>query len=144
MARYKEYDYSQGKFIPIYFDRQILPGTFEYSLHPPTQETRALAVEEFVALAAIVRAIDLLCFGGFRQPADDPPKPWRRWVCLLGTTGLPVGLHYLINNEIDLSIFDRRHRNDEMGAPAYDPSILLKIIKIRNCVTNPGSLDDRK
>lgn len=27
MARYKEYDYSQGKFIPIHFDKQILPGT---------------------------------------------------------------------------------------------------------------------
>jgi len=68
MARYKEYDYSQGKFIPIHFDRQILPGTFEYSLH------------------------------------------------------------YLIDNEIDLSIFDARYRNDETGAPAYDPAILLKII----------------
>jgi transposase len=68
MARYKEYDYSQGKFIPIHFDKQILPGTFEYSLH------------------------------------------------------------YLIDNEIDLSIFDLRYRNDEIGAPAYDPSILLKII----------------
>jgi hypothetical protein len=33
MARYKDYDYSQGKFIPIHFDRQILPGTFEHSLH---------------------------------------------------------------------------------------------------------------
>jgi hypothetical protein len=33
MARYKDYDYSQGEFIPIHFDRQILPGTFEYSLH---------------------------------------------------------------------------------------------------------------
>ncbi len=33
MARYKEFDYSQGKFIPIHFDRQILPGTFEYTLH---------------------------------------------------------------------------------------------------------------
>jgi hypothetical protein len=33
MARYKEYDYSQGKFIPIHFDKQILPGTFEYTLH---------------------------------------------------------------------------------------------------------------
>jgi len=33
MAKYKEYDYSQGKFIPIHFDKQILPGTFEYSLH---------------------------------------------------------------------------------------------------------------
>lgn len=68
MARYKEYDYSQGKFIPVHFDRQILPGTFEYSLH------------------------------------------------------------YLIDNEIDLSIFDLRYRNDETGAPAYNPVILLKII----------------
>ncbi len=68
MARYKAYDYSQGKFIPIQFDRQILPGTFEYTLH------------------------------------------------------------YLIDNEIDLSIFDLRYRNDETGAPAYDPAILLKII----------------
>jgi transposase len=68
MARYKDYDYSQGKFIPIHFDRQILPGTFEYSLH------------------------------------------------------------YLIDNEIDLSCFDLRYRNDETGAPAYDPAILLKII----------------
>jgi transposase len=68
MARYKEYDYSQGRFIPIHFDRQILPGTFEYSLH------------------------------------------------------------YLIDNEIDLSSFDTRYRNDETGAPAYDPAILLKII----------------
>jgi transposase len=68
MARYKEYDYSQGKFIPVYFDKQILPGTFEYTLH------------------------------------------------------------YLIDNEIDLSIFDARYQNDETGAPAYDPAILLKII----------------
>jgi len=68
MARYKEYDYSQGKFIPIHFDRQILPGTFE------------------------------------------------------------CRLHYLIDNEIDLASFDTRYRNDETGAPAYDPAILLKII----------------
>jgi transposase len=68
MARYKEYDYSQGKFIPIHFDRQVLPGTFEYTLN------------------------------------------------------------YLIDNEIDLTVFDSRYINDEMGAPAYDPAILLKII----------------
>ncbi len=68
MARYKAYDYSQGKFIPIHLNRQILPGTFEYSLH------------------------------------------------------------YLIDNEIDLSVFELRYRNDETGAPAYDPAILLKII----------------
>ncbi|MBI4691024.1 MAG: transposase [Nitrospirae bacterium] len=68
MARYKEYDYTQGKFIPVYFDKQILPGTFEYTLH------------------------------------------------------------YLIDKEIDLSIFDLRYQNDDTGAPAYDPAILLKII----------------
>jgi transposase len=68
MARYEEYDYSQGKFIPIHFDKQIVPGRFEYTLH------------------------------------------------------------YLIDKEIDLSIFDSRYRNDETGAPAYDPAILLKII----------------
>jgi hypothetical protein len=33
MARYKEYSYSQGKFISIYFSKQILPGTFEYMLN---------------------------------------------------------------------------------------------------------------
>ena len=68
MARYKEYDYRQGKFIPISFDKQILPGTFEYTLH------------------------------------------------------------YLIDNEIDLSFFDTRYCNDDTGAPAYDPAVLLKII----------------
>jgi transposase len=37
-------------------------------------------------------------------------------------------LNYLIDNELDLSIFDQRFCNDETGAPAYDPRILLKII----------------
>jgi transposase len=68
MARYKEYCYEQGKLIPIHFEKQILPGTFEYTLN------------------------------------------------------------YLIDDEIDLSVFDERYRNDETGAPAYDPAILLKII----------------
>jgi len=68
MAKYKEYDYAQGKFIPIHFNKQILPGTFEYTIH------------------------------------------------------------YLIDNEIDLSLFDERYKNDDTGAPAYDPAILLKII----------------
>jgi transposase len=68
MARYKHYDYSQGKFIPISFDKQILPGTFEHTLH------------------------------------------------------------YIIDNDLDLSVFDLRYQNDELGAPAYDPAILLKIV----------------
>jgi len=68
MAKYKKYSFDQARFIPIHFDKQILPGTFEYTLS------------------------------------------------------------YLIDNEIDLSLFDNRYSNDETGAPAYDPSILLKIV----------------
>lgn len=37
-------------------------------------------------------------------------------------------LNYLIDNEVDLSLFEQRYHNDETGAPAYDPAILLKII----------------
>lgn len=33
MARYKSYDYTQAKLLPVTFSRQILPGTFEYTLH---------------------------------------------------------------------------------------------------------------
>lgn len=68
MARFKEYDYNQSKMIPISFDRQILPGTFEYSL------------------------------------------------C------------YLVDHELDLSIFESSYKNDYEGRPAYDPAILLKIV----------------
>lgn len=68
MARYKHYDYAQMKMLPISFDRQILPGTFEHTLN------------------------------------------------------------YLIDEKIDLSVFEARYRNDDGGAPAYDPAILLKII----------------
>jgi transposase len=33
-----------------------------------------------------------------------------------------------IIDDMDLSMFEQRYRNDEVGAPAYDPAILLKII----------------
>ena len=68
MAKYKKYSYSQARFVPIHFDKQIIPGTFEYTLN------------------------------------------------------------HLIDNEIDLSLFDNRYDNDDTGAPAYDPAILLKIV----------------
>lgn len=68
MARYKDYDYTQAKLLPITFSHQILPGTFEYTLH------------------------------------------------------------HIVENELDLSIFESKYKNDETGAPAYDPAILLKII----------------
>lgn len=37
-------------------------------------------------------------------------------------------LNRLIDEDFDLSIFEARYKNDETGAPAYDPAILLKII----------------
>jgi len=68
MARFKEYSFDQGKFVPVQFHKQIHPGTFEYTLS------------------------------------------------------------YLIDHELDLSVFEQRYKNDDTGAPAYDPAILLKII----------------
>ena len=35
---------------------------------------------------------------------------------------------YLVDNKIDLSEFALRFQNDETGAPAIHPSILLKIV----------------
>jgi transposase len=37
-------------------------------------------------------------------------------------------LNYLLDHELDLSRFDERFCNDETGAPAYPPAVLLKII----------------
>lgn len=68
MARYKRVDYSQGQFIPIQFERQILPGTFEYALN------------------------------------------------------------YVIDHKLNMSVFDERRRNDGVGASAYDPRVMLKIV----------------
>ena len=41
---------------------------------------------------------------------------------------LEHAIHHLINNKIDLSVFYPKFKNDDTGRPAYDPSILLKII----------------
>lgn len=37
-------------------------------------------------------------------------------------------LDLLLDHEIDLSHFDQRYRNDEGGAPAYPPAMLLKVV----------------
>ena len=37
-------------------------------------------------------------------------------------------VHWLVDHQVDLSVFDARYRNDETGATAYDPSVLLKIV----------------
>ena len=68
MARYKHYSYKQAQFMPVNFDYQILPGSFEYALN------------------------------------------------------------YIVDNELDLSVFEPNYKNDTTGAPAYDPAILIKIV----------------
>jgi transposase len=68
MARYKDYSYEQTKLIPISFQHQIQPGSFEYTLN------------------------------------------------------------YIVDNKIDLSVFESRYVNDDTGAPAFNPAILLKIV----------------
>ena len=37
-------------------------------------------------------------------------------------------LNYIVDTEVDLSIFRDRIKNDETGAPAYDPAIMMRII----------------
>lgn len=68
MPKFRDYNYKQMVMVPVAFDQQILPGTFEHSIH------------------------------------------------------------YLVDHELDLTIFHPRFKNDENGRPAYDPAILLKIV----------------
>ncbi|MFO7617190.1 MAG: hypothetical protein R6V75_08055 [Bacteroidales bacterium] len=68
MPRFKEYNQGQTVLLPISFDRQILPGTFEYTLN------------------------------------------------------------YLVDEKLDLSIFNHKYNNNDTGRPAYDPALLLKIV----------------
>lgn len=37
-------------------------------------------------------------------------------------------INLLVDEHLDMSIFDERYTNDEVGRPAYDPSLLVKII----------------
>ena len=45
---------------------------------------------------------------------------------LPGTLG--YALHHLLGHAIDRSHFDARYRNDETGAPAYPPAMLLQVV----------------
>jgi transposase len=48
--------------------------------------------------------------------------------CQLSPGTFPHALHYLLDHKIDLSELEGRYRNDEAGAPAYAPRVLLKIV----------------
>jgi len=41
---------------------------------------------------------------------------------------LEHAIHILVENKMDLSLFESRYKNDETGCKAYDPKILLKIV----------------
>jgi len=46
----------------------------------------------------------------------------------LMTGSFEYALDYLIDHEMDLSGLAKRYANDETGAPAYDPAVMLKIV----------------
>lgn len=37
-------------------------------------------------------------------------------------------IKYLVDNRIDISIFESKIKNDETGRPAYNPKVLLKLV----------------
>jgi transposase len=37
-------------------------------------------------------------------------------------------LDYRVDHQLDLSPLRTRYKNDETGAPAYDPAVMLKIV----------------
>ena len=66
---------------------------------------------------------------------------------------IEFSINYLVDHHIDLSVFDSRYNNDETGAPAIDPAILLKVILFaysrgiissrriaQSCEMNPATL----
>jgi hypothetical protein len=50
-------------------------------------------------------------------------------------------INYLVDNDVDLGVFDSRYRNDATGAPAIDPAIPLKNILL--FARNPQQSSDR-
>jgi len=41
---------------------------------------------------------------------------------------LEYAIHYIVEERLDLSIFDERYKNDDTGRKAIDPKVLLKVI----------------
>ena len=41
---------------------------------------------------------------------------------------LEFAIDFIVDHELDLLCIDQRYKNDETGAPAYDPRVLLKVI----------------
>jgi transposase len=41
---------------------------------------------------------------------------------------LEYAIHHVVEERLDLSIFEERYKNDETGRKAIDPKVLIKII----------------
>ena len=41
---------------------------------------------------------------------------------------LEFAIHTLVENRLNMSVFDAKYQNDETGRKAYDPKILLKVV----------------
>jgi transposase len=41
---------------------------------------------------------------------------------------LEFAIHNLVDNRLDMSIFEGKYRNNDTGRAAYDPKILLKVV----------------
>jgi len=41
---------------------------------------------------------------------------------------IEFAIHTLVENEMNMSRFDDRYKNDETGCKAYNPKVLLKIV----------------
>ncbi|MBY0578810.1 MAG: hypothetical protein K2P57_07165 [Burkholderiales bacterium] len=53
MAGDKDYNYDQSKLIPISYSRQILPGSFEYTLSHPFDFSMSFRPEGEIHLQAL-------------------------------------------------------------------------------------------
>ena len=45
-----------------------------------------------------------------------------------GSFAFAFALNYLVDHELDLALLDAQFNNDEVGASAYDPRVMLKIV----------------
>ncbi len=50
----------------------------------------------------------------------------------------------LIDHEVDLTVFESRFENDDTGAPAYDPAVLMKIVPLRILSWGDSQPQDRQ
>jgi hypothetical protein len=51
-----------------------------------------------------------------------------RSISPIGTRRFCPAVPHLLDYELDLRVFDEHFRNDQTGAPAYGPSVMLKVI----------------